>query len=116
MATATDKELTRIYLGQLNAAVKHAGGALMMLYIPIIQEVREYRQSRTISADERAIQRIAADNGLMLWSLTPLLAHSGQTIDHLYYTEGHWTAAAHAIAARYHEPAHPERAGAGAAD
>ena len=99
--TATNRALTRIYLEQLNAAVKQAGGALMMFYIPISQEVRQYRQTRTTSPDERAIQRIAAQNGLMLWSLTPLLAHSGQSIDRLYYSEGHWTAAAHAIAARY---------------
>jgi len=85
----------------LNAAVKHAGGALMMFYIPISQEVLEYRQTHTISADERAIQRLAADNGMMLWSLTPLLAHSGQPIDRLYHQEGHWTAAAHEIAAHY---------------
>ncbi len=45
-----------------------------MFYIPISQEVLEYRQTRTISPDERAIQPIAAQNGLMLWSLTPLLA------------------------------------------
>jgi len=44
-------------------------------------------------------QHIAADNGMMLWSLTPLLAHSGQPIERLYYQEGHWTAAAHAMAA-----------------
>ncbi len=100
-ATATNREMTAIYLGQLNAAVKQAGGALMMFYIPLSQEVLEYRQNRTISPDERAIQRIAAQNGLTLWSLTPLLAHSGQSIDRLYYSEGHWTAAAHAIAARY---------------
>ena len=49
-ATAANQELTRIYLEQLNAAVKHAGGALMMFYIPISQEVLEYRQTRTISA------------------------------------------------------------------
>ncbi|OGR27433.1 MAG: hypothetical protein A2139_13350 [Desulfobacca sp. RBG_16_60_12] len=98
-ATAANKELTRIYLEHLNAAVKQAGGALMMFYIPISQEVQEYRQTRTISADERAIQRIAADNGIMLWSLTPLLAHSGQPMDRLYYKEGHWTAAAHELAA-----------------
>ena len=100
-STASNRELTRIYVGQLNAAVKQAGGALMMFYIPISQEVLEYRQTGTISPDERAIQQIAAQNGLMLWSLTPLLAHSGQSIDRLYYSEGHWTAAAHAIAARY---------------
>jgi hypothetical protein len=99
--TATDRELTRIYLGQLNAAVKQAGSELMMFYIPVAPEVLEYRQKRTISADERTMQHLAAENGLVLWSLTPLLAHSGQSIDRLYYPEGHWTAAAHAIAARY---------------
>jgi hypothetical protein len=99
-ATAANKQLTGIYVEQLNAAVKQAGGALMMFYIPISQEVVEYRRTRTISADERAIQRLAADNGMMLWSLTPLLAHSGQPIERLYHQEGHWTAAAHAMAAR----------------
>jgi hypothetical protein len=64
------------------------------------QEVLEYRRTRIISADERAMQRLAADSGIMLWSLTPLLAHSGQPIERLYYQEGHWTAAAHALAAR----------------
>ena len=100
-ATAANKPLTRIYVEQLNAAVKRAGGELMMCYIPISQEVLEYRRTRTISPDERAIQRLAADNGMMLWSLTPLLAHSGQSIERLYYKEGHWTAAAHAMAAHY---------------
>jgi hypothetical protein len=99
-ATAANKPLTRIYVEQLKAAVQRAGGELMMCYIPISQEVLEYRRTRTISADERAIQRLAADNGIMLWSLTPLLAHSGQPIERLYYKEGHWTAAAHAMAAR----------------
>jgi hypothetical protein len=98
-ATAANKLLTRIYVEQLNAAVKRAGGELMMCYIPISQEVLDYRRTRTVSADERAIQRLAADNGMMLWSLTPLLAHSGQRIERLYYKEGHWTAAAHAMAA-----------------
>jgi hypothetical protein len=99
-ATPANKPLTRIYLEHLNAAVRHAGGTLMIFYIPIAQEVSEYRQTRAISTDERAIQHIAADNGMMLWSLTPLLAHSGQPIHRLYYQEGHWTAAAHTMAAR----------------
>jgi hypothetical protein len=99
-ASAANKALTRIYLEHLNAAVKQAGGALMMFYVPLAQEVQAYRRTSTISADERAIQRIAADNGIVLWSLTPLLAHSGQPIDRLYYKEGHWTAVAHELAAR----------------
>jgi len=99
--TAANKKLTRLYVGQLNAAAKHAGGTLGICYIPIAQEVREYRRTHTISADERAMLKIAADNGMPLWSLTPLLALSGQPIDRLYYQEGHWTAAAHALAARY---------------
>jgi hypothetical protein len=97
----SNRELTQIYVKNLHAAVKHAGGSLMMFYIPSSQEVRQYRQTDAISFDERAIERIAADNGMMLWSLTPLLAHSGQPIDRLYYKEGHWTAAAHKLAAQY---------------
>jgi hypothetical protein len=100
-ATPANKKLTQLYVEQLNAAVKAAGGALMICYIPISQEVAEYRQTRAISPDEQAMQRIAADNGMLLWSLTPLLAHSGQPLERLYYSEGHWTAAAHATAARY---------------
>ncbi|MFZ5448000.1 MAG: SGNH/GDSL hydrolase family protein [Thermodesulfobacteriota bacterium] len=100
-ANQTNKRLTNIYIGQLNAAVKNAAGSLIMFYIPVSQEVREYQRSRTISADEQACVHIAADNGILLWSLTPLLALSGQPIDHLYYKEGHWTAAAHEVAARY---------------
>ncbi len=100
-ATATNKKLTELYVGQLNVAVKRAGGSLRICYIPIAQEVREYRRTHTISADERVMLQIAADNGMLLWSLTPLLALSGQPIDRLYYQEGHWTAAAHALAARY---------------
>ncbi|HZE21464.1 MAG TPA: GDSL-type esterase/lipase family protein [Desulfobaccales bacterium] len=96
-----NRELTQIYVHNLRAAVQHAGGSMMMFYIPISQEVSHYRRTDTISADERAIRRIAADNGMMLWSLTPLLAHSGQPIDRLYYKEGHWTAAAHKLAAQY---------------
>jgi hypothetical protein len=98
LSTASNKLESAVY-EQLKAAVQRAGGELMMCYIPISQEVLEYRRTRTISADERAIQRLAADNGMMLWSLTPLLAHSGQSIERLYYKEGHWTAAAHAMAA-----------------
>jgi hypothetical protein len=101
LATAANTSLTRIYVEQLNAAVKRAGSELMICYIPISQEVLDYRRTRTISPDERAIQRLAADNGMMLWSLTPLLAHSGQPVGRLYYKEGHWTAAAHAMVAHY---------------
>jgi lysophospholipase L1-like esterase len=100
-ANRTNKGLTNLYVERLNIAVKSAGGSLIMFYIPVSQEVREYQKSRTISADEQACVRIAADNGITLWSLTPLLALSGQSIDHLHYQEGHWTAAAHEMAARY---------------
>jgi hypothetical protein len=100
-ATPANKKLTELYVGQLNAAIKRAGGSLRICYIPIAQEVREYRHTHTISADERALLQIAAGNGLPLWTLTPLLALSGQPIDRLYYQEGHWTAASHELAARY---------------
>jgi hypothetical protein len=100
-ATPAHKKITELYVGQLNAAIQQAGGSLRICYIPIAQEVRDYQRTHTISADERAMLQIAADNGMLLWSLTPLLALSGQPIDRLYYPEGHWTAAAHALAARY---------------
>ena len=99
-ADRRNQALTGIYLKNLAAAVKQDGGELIMFYIPISQEVSAYRRTRALSADELALQRLAADNHIMLWSLTPLLAHSGQSIDHLYYKEGHWTDAAHKLAAR----------------
>jgi lysophospholipase L1-like esterase len=98
-ANAANKQSTGIYLARLKAAVKQAGGELIMFYIPEAREVSAYRQTSAISPDERAVQRLAADNGITLWSLTPLLAHSGQPIERLYYKEGHWTAAAHELAA-----------------
>jgi hypothetical protein len=93
--------ITRTYLRHLDAAVKEAGGSLMICYIPLDQEVLEFREHRTISPDELAIQQIVEENGGRLWSLTPLLARSGQPIDRLYYKEGHWTAAAHKLVAQY---------------
>jgi hypothetical protein len=100
-ANAANKYATGIYLERLNAAVKQAGGDLIMFYIPESREVLAYRQTSAISPDELALQRLAADNGITLWSLTPLLAHSGQSIDRLYYREGHWTSAAHELAAHH---------------
>jgi hypothetical protein len=100
-ATEANEKLTRIYVEHLSNAVQVAGGSLMIFYIPISQEVREYRQTQSLSADEQAIRRIVEAHGEMLWSLTPLLAHSGQPLDRLYYKEGHWTAVAHEIAAHY---------------
>ncbi|MFA5110135.1 MAG: GDSL-type esterase/lipase family protein [Desulfobaccales bacterium] len=100
-ATETNKKLTKIYVERLNAAVQQAGGSLMICYIPVSQEVSQYRRTRVVSPDEAAIQGIALAAGGAFWSLTPLLALSGQSIDQLYYQEGHWTAAAHAMAAEY---------------
>ncbi|MCK9374917.1 MAG: GDSL-type esterase/lipase family protein [Syntrophobacterales bacterium] len=99
--TETNKKLTKVYVERLNAAVRQAGGSLMICYIPCSQEVSQYRRTRVISPDETAMQGIAMSAGGAFWSLTPLLALSGQSIDHLYYQEGHWTAAAHALAAEY---------------
>jgi hypothetical protein len=72
-----------------------------MFYIPMTQEVNQYRRRHPAFPDEQARQRLAAAQGLKLWSLTPLLALSGQPTDRLYHKEGHWTAAAHSMAARY---------------
>jgi hypothetical protein len=100
-SSAKDIPVTQIYLKHLSTAVKEAGGALMVCYIPLDREVREFREHRTLSPDELAIQQIVQEHGGRLWSLTPLLARSGQPIEHLYYKEGHWTAAAHELAAQY---------------
>lgn len=96
--------LTQIYVDQLHAAVKKAGGKLMIFYIPVAQEVLDYRHDQTLSADEQLFREIATENGLRLWSLTPLLARSGQPVGRLYFKEGHWTAVAHALAAHYMSP------------
>jgi hypothetical protein len=100
-ATPANEKLTHIYLEELQSAVQRAGGSLIMFYIPMTQEVNQYRRTHTASPDEQALRRLAVAQGLKLWSLTPLLALSGQPTDRLYYKEGHWTAAAHSMAAGY---------------
>ncbi len=72
----------------------------MMFDIVIAPEVIDYCRTHTASPDEQARQRFAMAPGLKPWSLTPLLALPGQLTDRLYYKEGHWTAVAHAMAAR----------------
>jgi hypothetical protein len=100
-ANQANTQITAIYLEQLQAAVQQAGGALMICYIPISQEVNEFRRTQRVSADEAAVGRLAAALGLQFWSLPPLLARAGQPLERFYYQEGHWTAAAHELAAQY---------------
>jgi hypothetical protein len=81
-------------------AVQHAGGSLMRFDISIAPEVFNYRRTHAASPDEPARPRRAGAPGLKLWSLTPLLALTGQLTDRLFYLKGHWTAAAHPLVAR----------------
>ncbi len=96
------KRLAEIYLKNLITAVKATGGDFMIFYIPISQEVERFRESHTRFNEETAINEIVKAQGEVLWSLTPVIAASGEPVEKLYFKEdGHWTALGHALAARY---------------
>lgn len=93
-----NRKLTEVYVTRLVRAVKQAGGDLAFCYIPEASEVEEYRRTRKASRDEEAIQAIIAAQGGRLFSLTPVLAASSESIRDLYYAEGHWSRQAHELA------------------
>jgi lysophospholipase L1-like esterase len=100
--TEDNKRLTEIYVKNLVQSVKNAGGSLMIVYIPMSVEVDAYKKNSKISNDEKAIQQLAQKYGERLFSLTPVFAASPEPLDQLYFlSDGHWTAAGHALAARY---------------
>jgi hypothetical protein len=92
---------TAIYLNNLRQAVKNSGSAFLLLYLPSRAEVQHCRETGAQGNDEQALREIAGNLGETVLSLTPLLADSGESLDRLYYAEGHWTAAAHRLAGRF---------------
>jgi lysophospholipase L1-like esterase len=94
------QEETGRYLSALGDAVREHGALLLVFYVPDARDSWLARQGRPPSPDETAIQEIAAGLGLRFLSLTPFLAASPEPLERLYFEEGHWTPAAHAIVAR----------------
>lgn len=96
-----NKKATGIFIRHLKRAARDTGSDFMVFYIPRADEVAHYRESREISIDETAFNKLLNSQNDELFSLTPILAESPESIERLYYVEGHWTAVAHALAARF---------------
>jgi hypothetical protein len=94
------EELTRRYLAALRDSVEKSGASLAVAYLPDARDCWLARKGRPLSPDEAAFRQIAADLGLRAFSLTSAFAASPEPLERLYLVEGHWTAAAHALAAR----------------
>jgi len=94
------QELTRRYLAALRDAVEAGGASFAVAYLPDARDCWLARKGRPLSPDEAAFREIAAGLGLRSFSLTPALAASPEPLERLYFGEGHWTAAAHGLAAR----------------
>jgi len=90
-----------VYLEKLRQAVKSSGSGFLLFFLPNEPELQQYRKNGELSHDERALREIADSQGVTVYSLTPVLAASGQSIRQLYYPEGHWTAAAHRLAGHF---------------
>ena len=102
-ANEENTKATEIYVKKLIKSVKEAGGSLLISYIPMSMEVEDYRKNGKIGKDETVIGNIAQKYGEALYSLTPVFAASPESLRKLYFIpeDGHWTAAGHALAARY---------------
>jgi lysophospholipase L1-like esterase len=94
------REETARYLAALRDAVREHGASLLVFYVPDARDCWLARQGRPPSPDETAFREIGVDLGLRAFSLTPVLAASPEPLERLYFSEGHWTPSAHAIAAR----------------
>jgi hypothetical protein len=94
------QELTQRYLGALRDAVRRQGASFLVFYVPDARDCWLARNRRPPSPDEAAFREIAVGLGLPFFSLTPSLAASPPPLERLYFAEGHWTPAAHALAAR----------------
>ncbi len=95
-----NRRATAVYLRQLQEAVRRAGSSLLIVYIPNGEEVQSFRKKHVTSKDEQALKELVSTQGEAMFSLTPVLAASGESLQRLYYQEGHWTPAAHALVAK----------------
>jgi hypothetical protein len=93
-------ELTRRYLDALREAVRRQGSGLVAFYIPDLLEAGATEPS----GNEQAFCRLTRALGIDAFSMRPALRASGRPPSQLYFSEGHWTARAHTIAAEHLAP------------
>lgn len=91
----TRADLTRLYLGELRSLTNNKGSDLLAFYIPDAVEVEGDAPSR----DESTFLRLCCELGIDAFSMRPSLRAAGHASEDLYFAEGHWTPAAHRIAA-----------------
>jgi hypothetical protein len=94
---------TRILLRNLRESVRDADAGFAVFYVPLMEEVVQYRQTQKVSEEERALFRILEREDIANASFTPLLAQNYADIHELYYRNPdiHWTARAHSLVGDY---------------
>ena len=100
-STRSNVELTKNYLVQLRNDVEASGGRFVIFYIPSSAETRRYRATQEHSGDETAVRTVAENEDIRVFSLTPVLADSGVSMNQLYYVEGHLMPTAHSLVAAF---------------
>ena len=98
--TPARQELARRYLEALAGAAAALGAPLTVAYLPDRRDAWLARRGRPPSPDEAAFREIARSLDLDVLSLTPILAAADLPLERLYLGDGHWTPAAHTLAAR----------------
>jgi len=103
-----NRRTTRIYLHHFVKKVTETGSDLVVFYIPRGGEIKRYRETGTVSTDEATLGALLATVGHAPISLTPVIAGANLPLLALYYDEerrgipnGHWTPAAHSLAASF---------------
>ncbi|MFC1492236.1 hypothetical protein ACFLQ0_06595, partial [Nitrospinota bacterium] len=94
-------KVTKIYMDHLRRVIKISGSDFLVFYIPKPERLVEFRKSGKHSVDEKVIREILAIGNMELYSMAPVLGGSDNTINQLYYNEGHWTPVAHFLAAKF---------------
>jgi hypothetical protein len=80
----------------LHREVERAGAEFLLFYVPTEGEVERYRRGEPATEPEAFL---AGVGGTSFHSFTPVLAGSPVSAGELYFTERHWTSAAHRIVA-----------------
>lgn len=91
-------DATRAYMNAAAERIAELGAEGVVLYVPSREDVIEFRASGQVSAHERAWLSLVPA-GLRTVSATRAFSESGLPLHGLFFSEGHWTAAGHGLAA-----------------
>ncbi len=91
-------EATRAYMNAAAERITELGAEGVVLYVPSREDVIEFRASGQVSAHELAWLSLVPA-GLRPVSATRAFSESGLPLHGMFFSEGHWTAAGHGLAA-----------------